>query len=271
VLGLLESILATFVRGYGGSVLSIQAIVWVIEYSESTLGARHVLISIANHADRTGGKAFPSLETIALESRLSESAVRQGIKELVLIGELRIDKRGTGRGNKTIYSLAKMAEKVSNSGTFNERCQNKTSFSDGEKVSLFPCANRDEPFKPSFSLAPPSSEQTPTKNTKQTHTDPRWEEFKNALSDGYKRRGWDFIFNGADGKQLKALLAYKRSMNVAEFRKCLRHYFESEGVIPGAMPHTYLMRLPNFWAGPLNQYGKLIENRVTSNAQEMVV
>jgi hypothetical protein len=87
--------------------MSVQAIVWVLENSESRLGPRHVLLSIANHADREGCNAFPSVATIAKESNLSDREVQICLPILVELGELEII-RGVGPRGAHIYSLCKM-------------------------------------------------------------------------------------------------------------------------------------------------------------------
>ncbi len=90
----------------GFTALSVQALSWVFDYSESSLGARLVLLSIANHASHGGDSAWPSIPTIARESHLSEREVFYSIPKLVEIGELSVIKGG-GRGNSNLYSLPK--------------------------------------------------------------------------------------------------------------------------------------------------------------------
>src|SRR5690348_2532602 len=87
--------------------MSVQAMGWVFENSESRLGPRHVLLSIANHADRYGRNAFPSVRTIAHEARLSPREVQYAIPILVDLGEL-LSQRGAGPGGANLYSLPKM-------------------------------------------------------------------------------------------------------------------------------------------------------------------
>lgn len=84
--------------------MSIQAIAWVIEHSEAKLGARLVLLSIANHADARGENAFPAVETIAREARMSARTVQYAIKELERSGELVIE-RGAGRSGTHLFTL----------------------------------------------------------------------------------------------------------------------------------------------------------------------
>lgn len=96
---------------------------------------------------------------------------------------------------------------------------------------------------------------------KEKKTDPRYQEFVDALAEGYKKgsRGkpWEFGFGPRDGKQLKMLLAERKLWTVETFKKCLHNYFASDGVVPGGQPFRYLPSLPNYWRGPLNEFGKL--------------
>ena len=64
-------------------------------------------MSIANHADRNGRNAWPSMETIALEARLSEREARYAIAELKELGELEVI-YGGGRGRPNTYQLPHM-------------------------------------------------------------------------------------------------------------------------------------------------------------------
>ena len=87
-----------------GGALSVQAISWVLDHSKSRLGARHVLISIANHARKDGTGAWPSVQTIARESNLSVREVRYALIELEKIGELSY-RKAAGPHGTNLYSL----------------------------------------------------------------------------------------------------------------------------------------------------------------------
>lgn len=87
--------------------MSVQAISWVLDYSESRLGARCVLLSIANHAGPSGSGSWPSVKTIAKEARLSEREVQYAKAELKRIGELE-EQIGAGPKGVNLYSLPKM-------------------------------------------------------------------------------------------------------------------------------------------------------------------
>ena len=64
--------------------LSVQAISWVIDQSKHKGNTFVVLLMIANHAKSDGSGAWPSIHTIAKESRLSDRTVQRCIKRLSL-------------------------------------------------------------------------------------------------------------------------------------------------------------------------------------------
>lgn len=75
--------------------MSWQAVTWVLEQSQATLGSRLVLLSIASHANREGRNAWPAVDTIALETRLSRREVQYCLRELEELGELKtLPKKG---------------------------------------------------------------------------------------------------------------------------------------------------------------------------------
>lgn len=88
--------------------MSWQAVTWVLENSEATLGSRLILICIASHANREGRNAFPSIDTIAKETLMSRREIIYAIQSMEELGEL-IVIRGIGRGNPNHYELPKVA------------------------------------------------------------------------------------------------------------------------------------------------------------------
>ena len=92
-----------------GEVMSWQAVTWVLERSEATLGSRLVLLSIASHSNREGRQAWPSVDTISLEAKLSRREVQYCVRELEDSGELHCV-RGGGRGHSNHYELPFVAE-----------------------------------------------------------------------------------------------------------------------------------------------------------------
>lgn len=129
--------------------MSFQAFTWVLEQSQSTLGARLVLLSIASHANRDGKNSWPSVETIAIEARLSRRDVFYCLKTLEESGELLI-RRGLGRGKVNHYELPRVAQWVQSLHLLeeqkgckvpSERVQNRTK--KGATVAPEPFLNRN--------------------------------------------------------------------------------------------------------------------------------
>jgi hypothetical protein len=89
--------------------MSIQALVWVIEYSRSRLADRCVLVSIANHCDREGKNAWPSVDTVSHEAKVSTRQAQVSIARLCRLGELRVEKNRGPHGTN-LYGLPLMTE-----------------------------------------------------------------------------------------------------------------------------------------------------------------
>lgn len=84
--------------------MSIQAVGWVLDHSQSRGIARLVLISIANHASNSTAECNPGVRTIAREAGVSTGSVSNHVKTLLGLGELEIVKQGD-RENSTTYRL----------------------------------------------------------------------------------------------------------------------------------------------------------------------
>lgn len=128
-----------------GGDLSVQAISWVLDHSESTLGSRLVLIAIANHAKSDGTGAWPSVRLIAKEARLSRRDVQYCLRDLESIGELET-RKGGGRGRSNLYSLPVMAQYLRS--IQKERAQYPTERAQNPTQKAQPIA--PEPLEPSL-------------------------------------------------------------------------------------------------------------------------
>jgi Helix-turn-helix domain len=62
--------------------MSVDVINWVFEHSPATRGRRLVLLSLANHAHEDGTHAFPSVDTMVKETRLTRKAVQSALRKL---------------------------------------------------------------------------------------------------------------------------------------------------------------------------------------------
>jgi len=89
--------------------MSVQAMSWVLDHSESTLGARLVLLSIANHARADGSGAWPSINQIGIEARLSEREVRYCLRTLEESGEL-VTELNKGPCGTNLYTIPQVGQ-----------------------------------------------------------------------------------------------------------------------------------------------------------------
>lgn len=85
---------------------------WVLRESEAHLGDRLVLLVLADHAREDGTSAWPSIETIAHQSRLSERQARRCLRNLEEAGE--IVETGKSRKGTHIYSFPKYISRGDN-------------------------------------------------------------------------------------------------------------------------------------------------------------
>lgn len=78
--------------------MSIHVLSWVLRNSDARLGPRLVLIVLADYAGEDGHGAYPSVDTIAREARLSRRAVQSALRTLVdegLIADVGVSRFGT--------------------------------------------------------------------------------------------------------------------------------------------------------------------------------
>lgn len=84
--------------------MSVQAMAWVFDHSESEGSDRLVLLAIANHCNAKEPAAWPSIATIAAEARVDRATVYRSLKRLVALGELNVVSGGN-RGVTNLYTL----------------------------------------------------------------------------------------------------------------------------------------------------------------------
>jgi hypothetical protein len=77
--------------------VSVQAMAWVYDHERTTTGSdRLVLLSIANHADKNGANAWPSVATMAVEANVSVRTVRYSLGQLVDGGLIEVERQAGG-------------------------------------------------------------------------------------------------------------------------------------------------------------------------------
>jgi DNA-binding transcriptional MocR family regulator len=72
--------------------MSLKAINWVWDHSESRGSRRLVLLALADYADNAN-QCYPSARTLAKKSKISEMTVHRAIRELSEIGEITVLRR----------------------------------------------------------------------------------------------------------------------------------------------------------------------------------
>ena len=83
--------------------MSIHVISWVLEHSNERLGRRLVLLVLADHAKKDGTSAWPSVDTIAHEARMSRAQVIRCLSELR--ASEAIIERGKSRQGTKMYDV----------------------------------------------------------------------------------------------------------------------------------------------------------------------
>lgn len=158
--------------------MSIQALVWVIEHSKSRLADRCVLISIANHCDRQGENAWPSVYTISHEAKVTVRQVQISVRRLIKGGELVVAKNKGAHGTN-LYSLPKVCQgdpllfgcvpKTEGGGEISSGVKNLRGEDSSCRVHI-PSAKRQYP-SPEPSVEPP---QEPSIHTH--HSSSKWQQ-----------------------------------------------------------------------------------------------
>lgn len=88
--------------------MSIYVMSWVLKHSDEKLGRRLVLLVLADHAKEDGTFAWPSVETIGAQARLSRRAVQSALRGLEEDGA--IIRRGESKSKTTIYDVVMRAQ-----------------------------------------------------------------------------------------------------------------------------------------------------------------
>lgn len=89
--------------------MSLPVLVWVLDHSTATLGARLVLLVLAEHAHDDGRESYPALDTIAQRARLSRKGARDALARLERDGH--IERDGFGPRGQTRWRLLFLGEK----------------------------------------------------------------------------------------------------------------------------------------------------------------
>lgn len=93
--------------------MSVQASTWVIKHSSQKGANLLVLLMIANYAHADGTNAFPSVETLAKDCRMSKRQVLRILAALEASGELLIDHSAGRNPNRYALAMGRNSDKMS--------------------------------------------------------------------------------------------------------------------------------------------------------------
>lgn len=124
--------------------MSVQALTWVLEHSEARLGARLVLIVLADHAHANGTNAFPSVETIAKEARMTSRAVHAALRRLEQDGD--IGRTGKRQSGTIVYAIPGVTRDDVSSG--GEETTDVADAARGEGYAQKASSSSPEPLEP---------------------------------------------------------------------------------------------------------------------------
>jgi len=250
--------------------MSVQAISWVLDCSTSKMASRHVLISIANHADKHGKNAWPSIATIAQEAKLSERHVTRCLSVLVGKKELAIE-IGAGPYGTNLYSLPQMKRDdiLSGSKTVNPDILTLTPLTGDPKndgADVTQTVLKENRPKNRSKTPPPSSEN---ENSKKAKTSTKAQEFYGIIKAGFDKKHWELTWGDPEWSNLSRLLRARPNLTADEFRTMLRNRFKSQGINRAERPMSWLCKLPNYEAGPLNQYNRPLNQSSSESYVEL--
>lgn len=83
--------------------MSVAALSWVLEHSDARLADRLVLLVLADHAKSDGTGAWPGIDTIAVQARVSRRTAIYSLQALEAAGA--IVKTGTSRAGTSVWTV----------------------------------------------------------------------------------------------------------------------------------------------------------------------
>lgn len=158
--------------------MSLPVFTWVLDNSEATLGARLVLLVLAEHAHDDGSESYPALDTIARRTRMSRKGVRDALRRLVDDGHVAED--GLGPRGQTKWRI-----------TFQSEGVKEVHPADGQGVKFLPeggvvPARSGEATTPEPSLEP--SLEPSEKDRARALVDDVWQHYQQTFPEGAAQR-----------------------------------------------------------------------------------
>ena len=182
--------------------MSIEIMSLVLNHSKATGRAKLVLIGIANHQGEMG--AWPSIATLARYANASESSVQRDIRELVALGELKVELQSAPTNSQyktnlywvTVAGVSEIASGVSNSAVRGVK-------SGDSGVSVDDLQNIIKKPKETLIRKPFSSDWKPA----QEQLDSLQEKYPNADLEQHLKEMLDYLLATGKDKQVKDMAA----------------------------------------------------------------
>lgn len=177
--------------------MSIQAVAWVLRHSEARLGARLVLLSIANYADEDGGNSWPAVATIAKDARMSQRQVQRAVQTLEASGEIAIERGGGDHKHTHRYVILGMrspeltgdnmssVEQGTGDKSGKQRVTNQAGT--GDKMSPNPL---DEPLENPPPLPPRKRRDRSLSQSEEDEFEAWWETYPHKVGKAAARSAW---------------------------------------------------------------------------------
>lgn len=83
--------------------MSVHVLSWALRHSEARQSDRLVLLVLADHAKDDGTAAWPSVQTIAEQARISERQAQRALRSLEAAGEIR--QSGRSKSGTTVWDI----------------------------------------------------------------------------------------------------------------------------------------------------------------------
>ncbi len=240
---------------------------------------RYVLLRIADRADRSGF-CFPSLASIASDTRLSESTIKRALRRLATEGWITFTP-GSGRGKRSHYQLLKKGSErtpsESDKGIHTEplsatkRSPERTPSNDmaddergshgsqkGVTVNGKGVTEENPPYNPPVGEPSKNPQRTPTFLQAQPameKNDPRHSLFKKEHETWFEElNGIAPQWGGREGKALKEFLAAHPTLTLQQWKRILRNRAASP-CNTGKPLYTWIQVAPCWLNGLADDFG----------------
>lgn len=245
--------------------MSVQALSWVIGRSKARRGDLLVAIMIANHAHSDGSGAFPSLATLAAETRLSRREVVYCIHRLEAMGELEVTRE---REKPNSYRLTMSSATIA-PGSETTAPPPSATIAPGSAISDKKVV---QPLHPNQKIEPSYNLNTPPLPPSRGASRPKKPD---AYAPAYTEKFTAFweIYPRTNGSKAEAFKAWRKQPacengNYDTVLSSLRQYVSCPQWIEGYVPHAATWINQRRWETPPNMEERKREIKHNFNFDE---